>query len=149
MLLEVIDHHALAPVSKEFLRNFLRFAEKSLKAKNILPTKGRKKLTIAFVSAKSIRRLNKVFRNKDRATDILSFSPVEKDSFGEIALCVAKIESQARRDQLSIEEETAYLILHGFLHLLGYQHERGRKSARIMYQIQDDIFEKWKNLHKL
>ena len=52
-------------------------------------------------------------------TDVLSFSSLEKDSFGEIALCTEKIKSQALAQGLTVKEETAYLVLHGFFTFVG------------------------------
>ena len=101
---------------------------------------------IAFVSSADIQKLNKNFLKKNYVTDVLSFSPLEEDSFGELALCREKIKSQAKEHNLSIEEETAYLVLHGFLHLLGYHHEQGGESAEKMYKMQDKIFEEWQSL---
>ena len=101
---------------------------------------------ISFVSSKNIQNLNQNFLKKNYVTDILSFSPSEKDSFGELALCGEQIISQAKDHKLTVKEETAYLILHGFLHLLGYHHEQGGKLAKQMYEIQDEIFHKWQSL---
>ena len=96
-----------------------------------------------FVSSLEIRKLNKKFLKKNKATDVLSFSPIDENSLGELVLCVEKIEQQAKDHKISFEEEMAYLLLHGLLHLLGYHHEKGGASARKMYQIQDEIFSQW------
>ncbi len=169
MKLEIIKSQRASLVSKKFLKDFLQFVEKTLVKKHILPSSSNKKLVIAFVSAKEIQKLNKQFLTKDYITDVLSFAPsqedpfanfpqesvsqenftnnpVKEDSFGELALCMEKIKSQAREHKLSVEEETAYLVLHGFLHLLGYHHEQGGEPAQKMYKIQNEIFNEWQNL---
>lgn len=143
MKLEIIDDQNSSLVSKQFLKDFTRFMKKALADRKILSATENKKLVIAFVSSKKIQNLNKTFLKKNRVTDVLSFSPSEKDSFGELALCEEKIQLQAKDHGLTVEEETAYLVLHGFLHLLGYQHEEDAQKAKVMYQIQDEIFTEW------
>ena len=146
MKLEVLGNKKPFFLSKVFLKDFLQFLEKNLTERKILPSSSNKKLVIAFVSSEDIQKLNKNFLKKNYVTDVLSFSPLEEDSFGELALCREKIKSQAKEHNLSIEEETAYLVLHGFLHLLGYYHEQGGESAEKMYKMQDKIFEEWQSL---
>jgi probable rRNA maturation factor len=81
--------------------------------------------TIAFVSDKTIRQLNRQFRGVDKATDVLSF-PAEDDNeanLGDIAISVDTAAKQAKENGLKFDEEVAQLILHGLLHLSGYDHE--------------------------
>jgi probable rRNA maturation factor len=86
--------------------------------------------TIAFVSDRQIKELNKRFRGFDKATDVLSF-PSETDEFagspernlGDIAISVERAATQAKENGLSYEQEIAQLILHGLLHLCDYDHE--------------------------
>ena len=148
MKLEIINKEKSFLVSKKFLKDTLQFFEKALIRKKILPEDLNKRLIIVFVSATSIRNLNKKFLKKNYVTDILSFSPLQENSFGELVLCTAKIKSQAKEHHLDVEEETAYLVLHGLLHLLGYQHEQGGGLAKKMYKIQDEIFYKWQSAFK-
>ena len=101
-------------------------------------------LVIAFVSESRIKKLNHRFRGKNQVTDVLSFFPVEEDGLGELALCAEQIKKQAESHGLTFEEESFYLILHGILHLLGYNHEKGGRRAKEMYQIQDTIFQAWR-----
>jgi probable rRNA maturation factor len=81
--------------------------------------------TIAFVSDKTIRQLNRQFRGIDRATDVLSFPAEDSDktNLGDIAISVDTAAKQARENGLKFDEEVAQLILHGLLHLSGYDHE--------------------------
>ena len=81
--------------------------------------------TIAFVSDKTIRQLNRQFRGMDKATDVLSFPSGETDSanLGDIAISVDTAAVQAKENGLTFDEEVAQLILHGLLHLSGYDHE--------------------------
>jgi len=79
--------------------------------------------TIAFVSDKRIRELNRQFRGVDKATDVLSFPAEEKFNVGDVAVSVDTATVQAKENGLSLEDEIAQLILHGLLHLCGYDHE--------------------------
>jgi probable rRNA maturation factor len=79
--------------------------------------------TIAFVSDKRIRELNRQFRGVDKATDVLSFPAEEKFNLGDIAVSVDTAAVQAKENGLTFDDEIAQLILHGLLHLCGYDHE--------------------------
>lgn len=86
--------------------------------------------TIAFVSDRAIKELNRRFRGRNYATDVLSF-PAGRDewaeegeaSLGDVVISVERAEAQAAEHGLEFEEEVAQLILHGLLHLCGYDHE--------------------------
>jgi probable rRNA maturation factor len=86
--------------------------------------------TIVFLSDDAIRKLNREFRGKDYATDVLSF-PAEAEAFetenraslGEIVISAQRADEQAKQNGLSFENEVQQLILHGLLHLCGYDHE--------------------------
>lgn len=81
--------------------------------------------TIAFVSDNKIRQLNRRYRGIDKATDVLSFPSGNDDDveLGDIVVSVEKASVQARQNGLTMEQEIAQLILHGLLHLCGYDHE--------------------------
>src|SRR5437870_13386346 len=87
-------------------------------------------VTIVFVSDTAIRRLNRQFRKKDYATDVLSF-PHQREPFesneqtmlGEIVISLDRAAVQAKENRLSFTNEIEQLILHGLLHLCGYDHE--------------------------
>ena len=79
--------------------------------------------TIAFVSDKRIRELNRQFRDVDKATDVLSFPENDSDSLGDVAISLETAARQAKDNGLSFNNEIAQLILHGLLHLSGYDHE--------------------------
>ena len=79
--------------------------------------------TVAFVSDKAIRELNRQFRGVDKATDVLAFPADEAHNLGDIAISVDTAARQAKENGLTFDEEVAQLILHGLLHLSGYDHE--------------------------
>jgi probable rRNA maturation factor len=102
-------------------RAWSNFAAKALAAIG----KNKSSATIAFVSDKKIRELNRQFRNIDKATDVLSFPSDEPGDMdlGDVAVSVDTAAAQAKENGLKFEEEIAQLILHGLLHLSGYDHE--------------------------
>lgn len=100
-------------------RAWSRFAEKALEAIGNRESSA----TIAFVSDKNIRKLNQQFRNVDKPTDVLSFPAGEDTNLGDIAISVETAAAQAKENNLTFEAEIAQLILHGLLHLSGYDHE--------------------------
>ena len=79
--------------------------------------------TIAFVSDKRIRELNRQFRGIDKATDVLSFPAEEEANLGDVAVSIETAAVQAKENGLSFDNEISQLILHGLLHLCGYDHE--------------------------
>ncbi len=102
------------------------FGEKALKAIG----KAGHDATIAFVSDRQIKTLNKRFRGLGNPTDVLSFpagnyqfAETSQPSLGDVAISVERAESQAVENGLAFEKEIAQLILHGLLHLCGYDHE--------------------------
>ncbi len=92
-------------------------------------------MTLLLAADPEVRRLNRLYRRKDRSTDVLSF-PAEGDlepgrpHLGEIAISVTQAVRQARRAGWSLREETSLLVVHGFLHLIGYDHERDNGAMR-------------------
>lgn len=76
---------------------------------------------------RELRRLNREFRKKDYATDVLSFPVMDQNGFlGEIAISIDKAREQAAEHGHSTGEEIAILMLHGLLHLVGMDHETDR-----------------------
>jgi probable rRNA maturation factor len=116
-------------------------------SKSKIPLKKKRQLlsaqsiTLAFVSTMSIQKLNRFYRKINKPTDILSFSSLEAASLGELALCLPVIRRSARVHKVTFHEELAYILIHGILHLLDYDHEVDDKGAREMYALQDSIFE--------
>lgn len=98
-------------------------------------------ISVVFVAESQIQKLNKDFRSKDKATDILSFSGFGDEDLGELVLCGDLVKRQAQEHGLSLKEELGYLLIHGVLHLLGYDHEKNETDAKKMFQLQDELFE--------
>jgi probable rRNA maturation factor len=94
--------------------------------------------SVALISDRRIKELNTFFRGKDSVTDVLSF-PHEPDEFdpdpnnlGDIVISAEQAQRQAKENGLTLENEIKQLILHGLLHLCGYDHEtdNGEMNAR-------------------
>ena len=96
--------------------------------RRVAPARARGTVTIALVSDREIQRLNREFRGKDKATDVLSFpaalSPLPSALLGDVAIARGIAKRQARAAGHSEATEWRVLALHGLLHLLGYDHER-------------------------
>lgn len=106
-------------------------------------------LTVLIVGDKEIRTLNKKYRHKNKVTDVLSFSqrgggeiilPREKNPYlGDIIICYPQIKRQAAKFGHTIAQEFSLLLIHGFLHLWGYNDET-KKDWLKMAKIQNKIF---------
>ena len=95
-------------------------------------------LTIRFVDAAEGRELNKQYRGKDYATNVLTFAYNEGEQLDEdaptqadIILCTDVLEKEAAEQNKSVEEHTAHLIVHGVLHAQGYDHEDDEEAAEM------------------
>lgn len=92
--------------------------------------------TLALVGDARIRRLNRDFRGYDKPTDVLSFAANEPDYLGDIVISVDTANRQARRRGSHLRRELKVLALHGFLHLLGYDHESDDgEMRRVEYRL--------------
>ncbi len=142
MILEILNH-TRSRIPRQYLSEFMLVVQRELKQQKKWPVqlKG-KSLQLVFLSKKQARELNHQFRGKDYATDVLSFESLDPDSLGELVLCPDILKQQAQEHDLSFRDELCYMVLHGLLHLLGYDHEASEKEAKIMFQLQDHIFKK-------
>jgi probable rRNA maturation factor len=111
---------------KMVAKQWREFTEKALRAIG----GNNRSATIVFVSDDAIKKLNRRFRGKSLATDVLSF-PAAAESFevengshlGDVVISVERASAQAKANGLSFSSEIEQLILHGLLHLCGYDHE--------------------------
>ncbi len=94
--------------------------------------------SVAFVSDRRMKELNKLFRDKESTTDVLSFPnepdefDPEKNNLGDVVISAEQAQKQAAENGLAFDIEIKQLILHGVLHLCGYDHETddGKMNAR-------------------
>jgi probable rRNA maturation factor len=105
-------------------------------------------LSLAFVGPERIKKLNKKYLGKNRPTDVLAFGGEEMLSLkwkaqkpfkegGEIVICLDKVKKNSARFKFAFKKELAMVLIHGILHLLGYDHERGAACAKKMNKKQE------------
>jgi len=122
-MIEIVNRQRRRKIETKQWRAFAEEALMSIDAK-------KPNATIVFLSDRAIRELNRRFRGRHYATDVLSFpcaaEPFERENrsqLGEVVISVERAAAQARSNRLSFENEVKQLILHGLLHLCGYDHE--------------------------
>lgn len=113
-------------------------------------------ITVTLTTPKTIQEINKQYRNIDRATDVLSFPMFEKDELdkkiqendfenedilGDIVVSVEKVNEQAIEYGHSFERELSYMIVHGFYHLMGYDHIE-EDDKKVMRKKEENILRK-------
>ena len=105
-------------------------------AKKVLMGENKKKLglSIALVSQVTIKELNKEYRGKNKETDVLSF---RYDDSGEIIICPVEVRKNAKRFNSTFNRELIKVLIHGILHLLGYDHEKSGTKAEKMEERQN------------
>jgi probable rRNA maturation factor len=121
-MIEVVSRQRKLTIDCERWREFVE------RAWPVIPVEAQG-VTIAFVSDRAMRELNRLWRHKRGTTDVLSF-PVAQDEFekaegaslGDVVISVEQAARQAKENGLTLDEEIAQLILHGLLHLCGYDH---------------------------
>ena len=96
-----------------------------------LVAKKQSKITLRIVNKDESQKLNKQFRNKDTATNILSFLMLEDPIEGDLVLCHPVIKKEAKVQNKKIRDHYAHLIIHGYLHLLGYDHQNNADAAKM------------------
>jgi probable rRNA maturation factor len=96
------------------------------------PPSRRADITITFVGPNAMRRLNRDWKGRDEPTDVLSFAlrPPEGGVTGDVYICPAVARGHARVHQVPLTDELARLVVHGTLHVLGYDHPEGRGRTR-------------------
>lgn len=89
-------------------------------------------ITLVFVDARAGRALNRQFRGRDYATNVLTFAYERSPRvIAEIVLCVGVVAREARAQGKSLRQHLAHLVFHGVLHAQGYDHERVRDARRM------------------
>ena len=116
------------PAIKQFVRAVLR-------GEGVPARGGEAALTVVFTDDAGIRELNARFRDQDRATDVLAFPLHEMEEgsvyLGDVVISLERARTQAPRFNNNPEAELARLLIHGLLHLLGYDHHRPADGKRM------------------
>lgn len=116
-------------------------------AENLLDAVGesRSELCVELVGDHRMRRLNRQYRSRDSSTDVLAFSlreapgPVSR-LIGDVVISMPAVLRQALEHRHSVDDEFAILLIHGILHLCGYDHERGSREAERMRRLERRLF---------
>lgn len=155
MELEIFDHtfDKVSADNIELIKNILEFAGKKLQlAENT-------EVSVTLVNNPEIKELNSQYRNVDRATDVLSFAaeesgdetPIIMDpelaaqipvNLGDLFISVDKVAEQAKFLGHSFERELGFLVVHGFLHLNGYDHQQAADEEK-MFTLQREILDEY------
>lgn len=131
--------------NEEYEKTIKKVLEECYKTENL--TNSKLIITITLTTPEKIRQINNEYRQIDKSTDVLSFPMFEKteldekikkqeflheDVLGDIIISVQKVEEQAKEYGHSFERELSYMVVHGFYHLMGYDHikEEDKKEMR-------------------
>lgn len=123
------------------------FKQEKLDKKNLY-------INVVLTNPENIRKINKEQRNIDKETDVLSFPMFEKeeienipnnmlDILGDIVISVKKVQAQAKEYEHSFERELSYMVVHGFYHLMGYDHMEEKDKVQ-MREKEENILNKLK-----
>lgn len=101
-------------------------------------------ISIAFVDEEEIKKLNEEYRKIPEPTDVLAFLyEVTPYIVGEIIVAPEYVERQARQYGVAFMKELTMLLIHGMLHLLGYEHEKSSREADLMWRRQEELERKF------
>lgn len=145
MIIDISDEHSyLTKEEKKIIEQLLNYIAR------IKQIPKQAEVSLAFITNEEMKILNKTYRHINKPTDVLSFPYTEFDweinqfaqqpSFilGEIIVSINQAEAQAEAYNHSIMRELAFLIVHGFLHLVGYTHDT-KETEREMFALQEKI----------
>ena len=103
-------------------------------------------LSIIFIDDDKMHELNNKYRGVDRTTDVLSFALEDNNTFdtpirelGEVYISIPKMIEQAKEYNHSEKRELSFLVCHGLLHLLGYDHTKSKEEEKKQFELQDKI----------
>jgi probable rRNA maturation factor len=113
------------------VRDFVRWADAVLGAKS-----RSQQVSVLLVGEQRSRTLNRHYRGRDKSTNVLSFpaSPTARRSsglLGDLVICPAVLRAEARAQRKDVRSHWAHMVVHGMLHLLGYDHERNGEAQRM------------------
>lgn len=97
--------------------------------------------SIIFVTDTRIREINEIYRKIDKVTDVISFPDKEENYLGDIFICLNQAKKQAYEYEHSLKREIGFLAVHGYLHLLGYDHQTPEEEE-VMFEEQERILKR-------
>lgn len=138
------EHQYISQSDMELLQSLIETAAKKEELEE-------GEISVTFVNDEEIQEINKTYRDKDQPTDVLSFPMYEADEteievfdeeepllLGDIIISVPRAQKQAEEFGHSVEREVGFLLVHGFLHLLGYDHGNEEEEQK-MFGRQEEI----------
>jgi len=137
MINVIFDEFENKAIKKNFIKKIAEYVLRELEKSDL-------EITILIVSNQKITQLNRQYRNNDYSTDVLSFNIDYEDQdsgykyLGDVVISGEKAIEQSIEIGHDIERELAILIIHGILHLIGYDHE-SYEDREIMFETQDQI----------
>lgn len=140
-----------SPLSEARLRRLSSLVLKSVRGASF---ERRSELSVVLTGDGEVRKLNRAYRKKDKTTDVLSFPLLEgpgpgerrgpTTALGDVVISVPQTRRQAAAQGKGFREELALLLVHGILHLLGYDHGT-RAGEKRMFGLQDRILKRFKS----
>jgi len=147
------------PLLKKYLNETVKVLVKFLRSKEIDPLVSKSEnyeLDLTMCGLKKIQSLNEKFRGKNKVTDVLSFPGFddlrtgaedlflfdENLHFGDIVICREICLKQSLEFNITYEQELVHLLIHGFLHLCGYDHERSKSEEDIHFSLEEKLVKK-------
>jgi probable rRNA maturation factor len=138
------EHQFIKPSSMEALQSLFETAAR-------IEGLEEGEISVTFVNDEEIQEINRTYRQMDKPTDVLSFPMYEADEeeievfedepllLGDIIISIPTAIAQAEEYNHSFDRELGFLAVHGFLHLLGYDHEEGELAEKEMFAKQEEI----------
>jgi probable rRNA maturation factor len=141
MILQIENSQSKIKIDKRMIRSKVIKILKTLDCAD-------KEISLSFVDDEKIKQLNKQYLGKDKATNVLSFSLLEGEYgninpqiLGDVIISVETAQRDALYGKLTVDQEIDFLIIHGILHLLGYNHENTtEKEIKKMRQKEKELF---------
>jgi len=147
-----VNNLTTVPINKDFFKKISQKVFRGEKKTEVY-------LSIALVGPTRMRKMNKEYRGKNRTTDVLAFpevdifkkelrvGPLKKfQNLGEIIICPREVKKNAKRFNSNFQTELARVLIHGILHLLGYDHEKSEERAKNMEKKQQHYLELWRKI---
>ena len=132
----LLNEYGKVDIPERKIKEIIKFVLREMEKDN-------SELSLVLCNNDYIHFYNKEYRNKDYPTDVLSFVDGERIGkityLGDVIISIDKVKSQSEEYGVSFEEEFSRLLVHGILHLLGYDHETSEEDEKVMMSIQDKL----------
>ena len=126
-----INNVVKARINQKRIKSILKQALKILKPSSVKS----KFLSVAVIDGKAIKKLNKKYRKIDKITDVLSFGSLRQDEMVEIIICWSRLKEQAKQFKHSQKQELIILLIHGLLHLIGYDDKTNKQRLSMEREV--------------